>query len=243
MNTLIVGGSSGLGRRLAEACAKRGAHLLLVSSDVRDLQAVASDLTLRYGSRCDILAADMGGGDAHLDRIAEMVRRAGPLTEMLFPIGQASPLDAFGADPAEVARLAYVNYLSVVGVITRLEGRLDPRGASIVGFGSIAQVRGRRSNIAYAAAKRALASYFESLRHALSGRSVAVQFYVVGYLDTGQSHGRRTLLPRADPDRFAKLIVRRLGRDFGVAYYPFYWRWIAWALRLTPWSIFRRMDF
>ena len=55
-------------------------------------------------------------------------------------------------------------------------------------------------NVAYSAAKRALASFFESLRHACADTGVAVQFYVLGYMDT--ELGRRTSgarSPRATP--------------------------------------------
>ncbi|MBC8022879.1 MAG: SDR family NAD(P)-dependent oxidoreductase, partial [Burkholderiales bacterium] len=46
---LIVGGSSGLGRALAERFARAGHTLALVSSDVRDTEALAADLRLRHG--------------------------------------------------------------------------------------------------------------------------------------------------------------------------------------------------
>ena len=48
MTYMIVGGSSGLGRELAERFAQAGHALLLISSDLRDTRALASDLALRY---------------------------------------------------------------------------------------------------------------------------------------------------------------------------------------------------
>lgn len=90
----------------------------------------------------------------------------------------------------------------------------------IVGFGSVAAVRGRSYNMSYSAAKRALESYFESLRHALSERDIRVQFYVAGFLDTNLAYGVRTHLPKADPHRLADEVVRQLGKDIGMRYFP-----------------------
>ena len=50
-------------------------------------------------------------------------------------------------------------------------------------------VPGRSRNVAYSAAKRALASFFESLRHAFADSGVVVQFYVLGYMDTELAAG------------------------------------------------------
>jgi short-subunit dehydrogenase len=113
----------------------------------------------------------------------------------------------------------------------------------IVGFGSIAAVRGRTRNAAYSAAKRALASYFESVRHALRDTPVHVQFYVLGYLDTNLAFAQDTKLPRASPAKCAEHVFRRRHADAGVTYYPHYWRPICAVLRLLPWSVFRKLSF
>ncbi len=66
----------------------------------------------------------------------------------------------------------------------------------MVGFGSIAAARGRSGNVVHASSKRALESYFESLRHAWAGQGPRVQFYILGYLDTSLASGRTKLFPR-----------------------------------------------
>jgi short-subunit dehydrogenase len=91
--------------------------------------------------------------------------------------------------------------------------------------------------MSYSAAKRALHSYFESLRHALSERGIRVQFYVAGFLDTNLAYGVRTPLPKADPRRLADEVVRQLGKDIGVRYFPAWWRPICAALRVAPWWV------
>ena len=92
----------------------------------------------------------------------------------------------------------------------------------------------------YAASKRALQTWFEGLRQSCAGSSVRVSFYVLGFLDTSLSFGRRTPLPRADPARLAARVVRELHRE-GVWYHPRAFRLVSALLLLLPFSVFKRM--
>jgi short-subunit dehydrogenase len=112
-----------------------------------------------------------------------------------------------------------------------------------VGFGSIAAVRGRSANVVYSAAKRALESYFESLRHRLTSAKVRVQFYRLGYMDTQQSFGKRLLLPKASPEQIARDVVRNLDRDVGFTTRPRFWIAVSLIVRCLPWALFRRLKF
>ncbi len=113
----------------------------------------------------------------------------------------------------------------------------------IVGFGSVSATRGRNTNVVYAAAKRALASYFESLRYAAIGTDILIQLYVLGYLETNLSFGIPTLLPKANVKKLAKRVLDNLDRDFGAAYYPGYWRYVCTIVRLLPWLVFKHLKF
>ena len=94
-----------------------------------------------------------------------------------------------------------------------------------------------------AAAKRALQSFFESLRHACSGSPVRVQFYVLGYMDTEQARGLQSRIPTGDPTALARRVCRDVHRDLGVAYYPRFWRLLAGGVRAVPWPIYKRVRF
>lgn len=244
MMYVILGGSAGVGRALGTCLASAGHDLILVSSDERDLRAMTADLVIRYGVRVCSVAADVNDGDSYLDRIASAADAMGGMDGLLFPVGAVAPTDDCSFDPARVTWLMRVNYESIVRAVTRfLPDLLIRPGATLVAFGSVAAVRGRRRNVSYSAAKRALQSFFESLRHACVGSNVTVQFYVLGYMDTALARGLRTTLPKGDPEVLSARVLRNLGRDVGVVYYPSFWRPAAFALRHTPWWIFKRMSF
>jgi short-subunit dehydrogenase len=244
VRALLVGASAGVGRALSEVLAAGGHDLLLVASDARDLEAQASHLRLTYGVRVEIAAADASCTEEFLAKIVSAAKNLGEIQGLFFPIG-VSRSDDIGTLPArEVRRLIDANMLVVMAVVGHfLPALLSANTGCIVGFGSIAAVRGRGTNIVYAAAKRGLASYFESLRHLAARSKVRVQFYQLGYVESQQTYGRRLLFRPAHPAEIAAAVGRNLDRDIGVQYLPCYWALITRLLRAVPWTIFKRLSF
>ncbi len=245
MNSLIVGASAGLGRALSNELAANGHNLVLVSSGSRDIEAVAADLRLRHDVIVHPVASDVMDGDGYLARITEAADGMGGIEGLFFPIGAVADNDVPGVGIATMRRLMRINLLSVMETVTHFWPQLEQRErAVIVGFGSIAAARGRRNNATYSAAKRGLISYFESLRRAAVGTGIRVQLYIPGYLDTGLAFGAKTLfLPPSRPETLARKVVRDLSKEIGMSFFPIYWRPICVALRLLPWSMYKKLDF
>jgi short-subunit dehydrogenase len=239
---LVVGASAGLGRALAERLARDGRSLLLVASDGRDLDALTADLRLRFGADVRGLALDLATAAA-----AETIACAldgQPIDGLLFPVGAVNERDDGQLAGDDVDRLVRVNLTSVMSITGRLLARMIEQGRGvIVGFGSVAATRGRSRNVAYSAAKRALESHFESLRHACEARGIVVTLYVVGFMDTNQAFSQRLLLRPSQPARLAERVCRELGRRRGKNYLPRWWRIATAVLRALPWPVFRRMRF
>ncbi len=243
MNLLIAGATGGLGRALSIEAAARGDNTLLAASDGRDLAALRQHLVLSYGVAADYVVCDFAD-PAAAGAITAAVSRFGPIDGVLFPIGFARDDDDGALPSPEVRGIANINFITQVCVVSALWEHLKARPAAcVVGFGSIAAIRGRRKNIVYAAAKRALGSYFESLMHAAVGTSVHVCFFQLGYLDTPQTFGKRLLLPKASPTAVARVALDRVKTGSSWEYYPGYWRYVAWVLRGLPWALHRRMNF
>jgi short-subunit dehydrogenase len=244
LTAVVVGASAGLGRSLAERLAAAGHHLVIASSDARDIAALASDLQIRHGVRVRGLAIDLGEDATGPEQLERAAAELGGADALVLPIGWTAPLDDACRDRDLTERLVRTNFLSVATTVSRfLPGLRQRPRAAIVGFGSVAAARGRGANVVYAASKRALQTFFEGLRHACTDTPVRVRFYVLGYLDTNLAFGRETLLPRADPDRLATRVVRELGRADGVVYYPWIWRPLCALVSAVPWVVFKRLNF
>jgi NAD(P)-dependent dehydrogenase (short-subunit alcohol dehydrogenase family) len=75
-NALITGASKGLGRAMAVALAKQGAHLILVARDKEKLEAVAKEV-VDAGSQADVFAADIAKEDQVLQLESDVSAKVG----------------------------------------------------------------------------------------------------------------------------------------------------------------------
>jgi decaprenylphospho-beta-D-erythro-pentofuranosid-2-ulose 2-reductase len=237
LSYLIVGASTGLGRALAEEYAGAGFDLVLISRDRRDTEPLAAHLRIRFGIVAIALAADFAH-DTDLAGVEDALARVSPLRGLLLPVGASDPDDEIGLSDELMVQLVNSNFLNPCRLLNVLLPRL--RGGEVVGFGSVAGMRGRTRNAAYAASKSALMTYFESLRHWAGAAEIAVRFYVPGYLDTNLAFGQDLPFRAAD----ARALARRVRADTGLTvtrYFPAYWRFIVSLLLVLPWSIYRRL--
>jgi len=239
---IILGGSSGLGRALAERFAAAGCELVLVSRDLRDTVPLAKHLAIKYSVKVSPLAMDLDCQPLPFDTIDRALGEHRPLQGLLMPAGINDDQDVVGLDDDTLEYLSRVNYLSPCQFVNHYLPRLEQNSGIVVGFGSVATARGRSRNAAYAAAKRALESYFESLMHYSAQRALSCQYYVLGYLDTNLAFAQTLLFPLASPDRIADTVYNRrltTGRRF----LPRPWFLLYRVVQMLPWAIFRRLSF
>ena len=244
MSALILGASAGLGRALGRELAAKGHDLVLVARDARDLDAEAAHLHLTHGVRVQPIAADASRPAALIAVLQAALGVDYEADIVLCPIGFSRSDDDCGLALPDVEAVLATNLVAVMALLTWLLPAMQAKASgSVVGFSSVAVLRGRGSNVTYAAAKRGLESYFESLRHHLADTPIRVQLYRLGYLDTQQSFGKKLLFPKADPAIIARRVAGQLHRDTGRVTLPAYWWLISLAVRLLPWAAFRRLRF
>ncbi|MBM3535526.1 MAG: SDR family NAD(P)-dependent oxidoreductase [Alphaproteobacteria bacterium] len=238
MRTLIAGAGSGLGRAIGRELAQRGHDLILVAGDELGLVAEAGHLATCFGVKVDVLTVDARWPEAFRKTLAKAIED-GDLDNLICTIGAWRDGDEVGSDGRTMRELFEINVFAVIATVSIALPKLRAANAgNIVGIGSIAAIRGRPENVAYAAAKRALESYFESLIGSVARTGICIQFYRLGFLDTPAANAKIADWLKGDHRKIAAAVVGNFGKNFVGRYLPRYWRLVAWVIAMTPNKLF-----
>jgi short-subunit dehydrogenase len=181
---LLTGASSGIGRELALALARRGARLLL-SARRGELLASLAEECRQLGAQAEFLAGDVADGGFR----AALIDRAGislsDLDVLVNNAGVSAHGKFAGSDGSTLRRIMEVNFFAPAE-LTRLALPLLRKGRkpAIVNIGSILGHRGVPFNGEYVASKFALRGWTESLRAELAGDGIDVLLVSPGTTET-----------------------------------------------------------
>ena len=242
MTFIIVGASAGLGRALAEKFASEGNDLIIISSELKDVNAIKSDLENRFNVK--IITTQMMFQKNQLDfnEFDEIIKNVNNIKGILLPIGHSDPTDNPHVEKSRIYDIFNINLVNVCIFINHCLKIIKNENVTITGFGSISSIRGRKRNSTYAAAKRGLECYFESLRHSESKKTI--QFYLLGYLKTNLTFGEKTIGPKpVEVEKLATEVFENISKDFGVKFYPKVWIPLMSIIRFMPWGFFKKIKF
>jgi len=237
MSYLIVGASSGLGREIAYSFARRKHNLILIARDERDLSSIKSDLILKFNIDVEIISLDFSNIKEINNKLLFNKIVLKNLDGVLFPIGLMFEKDNAHLDEQKINEIVNANFLSITFLISNLLENFNKKNYSIIGFGSVSGLLGRNINVYYAASKRALESFFESLGFENRYNNIKIQFYILGYLDTNLSFGQKLALPKGNVKKLSEIIYANKEKKFLKLYYPFFWSLIGYILKIMPTTI------
>ena len=140
---IVVGASSGLGRAIAVEAARAGNALLLVASDLRDVDALAASLNLEHGVPVRALAIDFGREPDPGARIVAALDGLPAASALLLPIGNSRQDDDFSLDAASIGQLLAINLHAPLAIVHALLPALCESHGVIVLIGSVAATRGQ----------------------------------------------------------------------------------------------------
>lgn len=235
MTYLIIGASSGLGKDLVYEFASKGNNLIISSRDIRDLKNLKNDIELKYKVKVKILTIDLANLDDVKKKINLNNKFFDGITGVLFPAGQMDDEDFINLKPSLVGDLIFSNFISITYIISSYYQKKEK--GIIVGFGSVSALFGRRTNPYYSASKRALESYFESLISNNDKKNINIQFYILGYLDTNLSFGKKLFLPRGSTKNLSKLVYKKRLLKNCKIYFPIWWSIIGFIINIIPFKI------
>ena len=160
---VITGGSSGMGKQLAELLVERGARVMLVARGEDRLGDVAQQLRERGGD-VTILAADVTNLQ-DVDLIAAVARdELGGIDLLCHCAGKSMRGEILATTPDQHCELWEVNFLATVQLTRALADDLATSGGHVVLMGSLASKVAPRYMGAYPASKFPLAAFAQQLR-------------------------------------------------------------------------------
>ncbi|EIK98752.1 putative dehydrogenase [Pseudomonas sp. M47T1] len=216
---MITGASRGLGLAMAEALARRGRNLILVARQRDALEAVAIELTQRFGVEVLFRACDL----------SEPLRLSGLLMELeessrhIDLLINCAGLRSYGhflaqdwmqeQDLIEVNILALVRLCHVIGNAMAVHG-----GGQILNVASLAAFQPGPWMSSYAASKAYVLSFSEGLREELRQSGVKVSVLCPGPVRSSNRKIERLAGSQRvlSPEEVALFTVRALARNRAV---------------------------
>ncbi|WP_227268000.1 SDR family oxidoreductase [Roseobacter weihaiensis] len=238
---LVIGGTSDIGRAVADAYAAKGWGVALAARDVERARRNADDIQTRHGTDhvsvhpIDIL--DTASFDAFIDSLGALP------DSIVCVVGMLGDQPRAQGDPDHATAIIRTNFEGPALLLEALAGRLAARGDGlIVGVSSVAGDRGRASNYVYGASKAGFSAYLSGLRNRLSQTDVRVVTVKPGFVRTSMTEGMD--LPgalTAAPEAVAQRILGLQTGNANVVYVLSAWRLIMGIIRALPEPIFKRL--
>jgi NAD(P)-dependent dehydrogenase (short-subunit alcohol dehydrogenase family) len=161
---VITGASAGVGRAIARAFAKRGAHIGLVARGHEGLEGARQDVE-RAGGKALVIPTDVSNPD-QVEAAAQKVEETfGPIDIWINDAMASVFSPVREMTPEEFKRVTEVTYLGYVyGTMAALRRMLPHNQGRIIQIGSALAYRGIPLQAAYCGAKHAIQGFTESLR-------------------------------------------------------------------------------
>ena len=238
---LVLGARSDIARACAERFAAAGWSLYLAGRNGEALARDARDLALRHSIEAQACPWDAQAIDGHRAFYESLPHvPAGVLCAVGYLGGKTS-------DPADMSEMTLIFETNLSGPAAFFEvaaADFQRRGSGfLVGIGSVAGDRGRKTNYLYGAAKAGFATYLQGLRNRLFPHGVLVVTVKPGFVATRMTKDMALpALLTAQPQEVARDIYRAVIRGKDIVYSKWYWRWIMLVIRLLPEPIFKRLN-
>lgn len=237
---LVIGATSGIAQAFSRHAAEEGDRLCLVGRDPAKLDAVLADVKVRGAEDATSIVADLADFSRHEALVAQADLELGGFDTVLVAHAVLTDQALAQRDPDVLRRDFETNFTSAASLLTHAANLLEGRkNGTIAVISSVAGDRGRQSNYVYGAAKAALSTFTDGLRHRLAPSRVNVLTIKPGFVDTPMT----AHLPKgplfAPADLVGRAIHGALDRS-GVLYLPWFWRLIMLIVRHLPESLFLR---
>lgn len=213
---LITGGSSGIGRSIAQIFSEQGARVVLTGRNQQRLEDTRLSLS---GSEHLVITCDL----AYVNDIEILMKNCcdavGPLDAVVHCAGiqKTLPLQAVKESDFDDIFVTNVKSAQFIAKSFRKKGRFNKNGASLIFLSSVAAVCGEPAISTYSASKAALQGLSKSLASELARNNIRVNCLAPGHVETEMSIQFSKQLTVEQNNRIQDLHPLGLGKPEDVA--------------------------
>lgn len=237
----MFGGHSEIGGELAVRLA-RGATVVLAARCPERLDGQQAAIRAAGADGVYVKEFDADELDSHGLLIDLIMAEHGPISTAVLAFGILGEAARAESDPAHAVAIVHTDFVAQVSLLTHLAKRMREAGrGTLVVFSSIAGARVRRANYVYGSAKAGLDGFASGLADALYGTGVRLLIVRPGFVIGRMTHGMTPAPFSSTPAQVATATARALGKHRRTVWVPRVLGPVAFAMRLLPQSIWRRM--
>lgn len=238
---VIFGGRSEIGVELAQRLAP-GATVVLAARRAEQLDEQVSAVRMAGATAVHTVEFDADDMGLHGPLVQRLVAEHGPIGTAVLAFGILGDQTRAEADAAHAVAVVQTDYVAQISLLTHLSSamRAADRGALVV-FSSIAGVRARRANYVYGSAKAGLDAFASGLADALHGTGVRLLLVRPGFVIGRMTEGMDPAPLSSTPAKVADAAARALRKGRSEVWVPAPLRLLAFAFRMTPRFVWRRL--
>ena len=188
---IITGGSSGIGKALAEEFGKRGSKVLITGRNQVDLQTAVDELRQK-GIAIGGFPADVSRPEDNRAMADEAIRAFGKIDVLINNAGISMRASFEEVNLEVVRKVMDINFYGVLYATRACLPEIVKNKGSIIGISSIAGYRGLPGRTGYSASKFALNGFLEVLRTEMLKKEVHVLTACPGF--TASNIRKRSLI-------------------------------------------------
>ncbi len=238
---VIFGGRSEIGLEVATRLAP-GATVMLAARRCGDLGSQVAAVQAAGAAAVAVREFDADAVDSHRPLVDSIVADFGPIGTAVLAFGILGDQARAEKDPTHAAAILHTDFVAQASLLTVLANTMRAAGSGrIVTFSSIAGTRVRRANYVYGSAKLGLDGFCKALADALHGCGVRLLVVRPGFVIGRMTEGMKPAPMSSTPQQVADAVARALRKGRASVWVPAPLALLAWAFRMTPRFIWRRM--
>src|SRR5258706_6761897 len=188
---IITGGSSGIGKALAEEFGKHASKVLITGRNQSDLQAAVDELRQK-GIIISGFPADVSRLEDNRDMAEEAIRLSGKIDVLINNAGISMRALIEEVNLEVVRKVMDINFHGVLYATQSCLPEIMKNKGSVIGISSVAGYRGLPGRTGYSASKFALNGFLEVLRTEMLKKGVHVLTACPGF--TASNIRKRSLV-------------------------------------------------